>query len=72
MLEEKYTCDTCKKDITKAISGSEYRLILGLQNTQKEKNNSSCTMDIYIYPEKKPFEGQKHFCNIQCLKNFNF
>lgn len=59
-----FTCDNCGRDITTTDSRPRYRLISSAESMPHDTNRVAM---ISVSP---PFEGEKAFCGIPCLKEW--
>jgi len=62
--ETKVSCDSCKAEIDSTSFSAEYYLTLG--NTRKPNRVGAC----YAMELKPPLSNEKHFCRLECLKNW--
>lgn len=61
------TCDTCQKElIVDSKYPAHYSLELKAINTGT--NSSGSQYAVYVRP---PFDGVRHFCGFNCLKNWD-
>ncbi len=66
MIKTSKTCDQCNKEL---IVDSQYpaHYTLELRVVDTGINTSSIQFAVAMFP---PFEGTKHFCNNECLKEW--
>lgn len=65
MKQENIVCDKCGSDLSShETPATEFRLVLDVETI---KRNSEYAYEAMYYP---PISGQKHFCDLKCLKDW--
>lgn len=64
MKEIKITCDHCNRDLTTTGSMPDYRICLSAESMPHDTN---VIYSVMVYP---PFDRDKFFCGLECLKKW--